>query len=144
MKLETPIVAIGEILWDLLPTGPRAGGAPFNFAFHCNQLGHKAIMVSRVGDDDLGRDLRAEVRRLGMSDEYIQTDPEHSTGTVNVELDVAGQPTYSITEDVAWDYIEWTDCLRRLARSGGVVCYGTLSQRSPQSRRTVRTFIQSA
>src|SRR5262249_58518947 len=96
-----------------------AGGAPFNFAFHCNQLGHKAIMVSRVGDDDLGRDLRAEVRRLGMSDEYIQTDPEHSTGTVNVELDVAGQPTYSITEDVAWDYIEWTDCRRRLARRGG-------------------------
>jgi fructokinase len=149
LKLETPIVAIGEILWDLLPTGPRAGGAPFNFAFHCHQLGHPALMVSRVGDDDLGRKLRAEVCRLGMSDEHIQTDPVHPTGTVTVQLDAAGQPTYSITEDVAWDFLEWNEQLVMLAQDEGnfgqgqiaqVLCYGTLAQRNPVTRETIRNY----
>src|SRR3954466_8366180 len=101
-----PIVGVGEGLWALLPDGPRAGGAPFNFAYHCRQLGHDAVIVSRVGDDDLGRELREEVKRLGMSDEFIQTDRDPPTGPVRVTVDAAGQPTYTITEDVAWDYIE--------------------------------------
>ena len=89
-----PIVGIGELLWDVFPDGRKvAGGAPFNFAFHCRQLGHDAVIVSRVGDDELGRELRDEVKRLGMSDEYIQTDREHPTGTVRVTVDAAGQPT---------------------------------------------------
>ena len=144
MKLETPIVAIGEILWDLLPTGPRVGGAPFNFAFHCHRLGHPAIMVSRVGNDDLGRALRTEVRRLGMSDEYIQIDPEHPTGTVKVKLDAVGQPTYTITETVAWDFLEWDERLWDLAQPGGAGCFGTLARRHPRSRETIRQFFESA
>ena len=80
-----PIVGIGEVLWDVYPDGRKvAGGAPFNFAFHCHQLGHPAVIVSRVGNDDLGRELRDRVRELGLSDEYIQTDREHPTGTVQV------------------------------------------------------------
>ena len=72
MADETPaIVGMGEVLWDLLPAGPQLGGAPFNFVFHCHQLGHASVMVSRVGADDLGRDVRAAVRGLGLSDELI-------------------------------------------------------------------------
>lgn len=141
MKLETPIVALGELLWDLLPTGRRAGGAPFNFAFHCNQLGHPAVIVSRVGDDDLGRELRAEVKRLGMSDEFIQTDPDHATGTVTVQLDVQGQPTYTITENVAWDFIHWGPTLVGLAKSARAVCFGTLAQRGQRSRAAIGAII---
>jgi len=136
-----PIVALGEVLWDLLPTGRRAGGAPFNFAFHCQQLGHPAVIVSRVGDDDLGRELRAEVCRLGMSDEYIQTDSERPTGTVQVEVDPRGQPTYKITEDVAWDYLEWEPRLDALADAAQAVCFGTLAQRFALTRALIRQFI---
>jgi fructokinase len=136
-----PIVALGEVLWDLLPSGPRAGGAPFNFAFHCHQLGHPAIIVSRVGDDELGRQLRTEVRRLGMSDEYIQTDRQHPTGTVQVSVDAGGQPAYTITEHVAWDFIEWEPRLEVLAESAVAVCFGTLAQRSPESRSSIRRFV---
>ena len=50
--MSNPIVGIGELLWDVYPDGRKvAGGAPFNFAFHCHQLGHPAVIVSRVGDD---------------------------------------------------------------------------------------------
>jgi len=139
-----PIVALGELLWDLLPAGPRAGGAPFNFTFHCYQLGHPAVIVSRVGDDDPGRRLRAEVRRLGLTDEYIQTDPDHPTGTVQVSLDAAGQPAYTITEMVAWDFIEWEPRLDALAGSAPAVCFGTLAQRAPESRSTIRRVVALA
>src|SRR5262249_13123281 len=125
-----PIVGIGEVLWDVYPDGRKvAGGAPFNFAFHCHQLGHPAVIVSRAGDDELGRELRERVRELGLSDIYIQTDREHPTGTVQVTLDANKVPTYTITENVAWDYIEWDDKLESLAKSCRAVCFGTLAQR---------------
>src|SRR3954447_25247800 len=126
-----PIVGIGEVLWDVYPDGRKvAGGAPFNFAFHCHQLGHRAAIVSRVGDDELGRELRERVRELGLSDEYIQADHDHPTGTVRVALDASKVPTYTITENVAWDFIEWDEELAKLATLCRAVCYGTLAQRA--------------
>src|SRR5262245_32431856 len=141
-----PIVGIGELLWDIYPDGRKvAGGAPFNFAFHCHQLGHEGVIVSRVGDDDLGRELREEVKRRGMSDEFIQTDHEHQTGTVRVTIDLDGSPTYRIADDVAWDYIgeganlrlaDVVDTVRLEA-----VCFGSLALRRPTSATTVFAFL---
>lgn len=137
------IVGIGELLWDIFPDGQKvAGGAPFNFAFHCRQLGHDAAIVSRVGNDDLGHELRQEVCSLGLSDEFIQTDDNHPTGTVQVRLDAYGQPTYTITENVAWDYIgEEGPIDEGLAHDTVAVCFGTLAQRHPVSRSTIQTFV---
>jgi len=138
-NLASPIVGIGELLWDLYPDGRKvAGGAPFNFAFHCHQLGHPAVIVSRVGNDDLGRELRERVRELGLTDEYIQTDNEHPTGTVQVTLDANAVPTYTITENVAWDYIAWDVDLETRALRLSAVCFGTLAQRSPMTQSTIR------
>lgn len=138
-----PIVAVGEVLWDVFPDGRRvAGGAPFNFAFHCQQLGHEAAIVSRVGSDELGHALRAEVRKLGLSDQFIQTDPARPTGTVQVVLDGAGQPTYTITPEVAWDAIDWTPEVDALTDRAAVVCHGTLALRSPGTRRTIERMVE--
>lgn len=139
-----PIVGIGELLWDVFPDGHKvAGGAPFNFAFHCRQLGHDAVVVSRVGDDELGRELRAEVRRLGLSDEFIQTDPVHPTGTVRVTVDAAGLPSYEIVDDVAWDYIgEQEPIALPLCLNPAAVCFGTLALRRPVSRSSILQFVR--
>jgi len=142
--MKRPIVGLGEVLWDLLPEGPRAGGAPFNFAFHCSQLGHPAIIISRVGNDELGQRLLAEVRRLGLTDEFIQVDLEHPTGTVPIRVDEQGQPSYYFPPEVAWDFLEWDDRLESLMRSAAAVCYGTLAQRSPLSRRTILRCVEMA
>jgi fructokinase len=126
-----PIVGIGEVLWDVYPNGRKvAGGAPFNFAFHCHQLGHSSVIVSRVGDDDLGRELRERVRELGLSDEYIQTDHGHPTGTVQVTLDANKVPTYTITENVAWDHVAWEEKLADLGRRSAAIYFGTLAWRN--------------
>jgi fructokinase len=138
------IVGVGELLWDVFPDGRKvAGGAPFNFAFHCHSLGHEAVVVSRVGNDDLGRELRAEVRRLGLSDEFIQTDPTHPTGTVQVTVDAQGQPSYEIVQNVAWDHIEWTPELERLATTAKAICFGTLAQRNEVSRATIDRLLDT-
>ena len=109
-----PILGVGELLWDVYPDGRKvAGGSPFNFAYHCHALGHPAQVVTAVGDDDLGRELRGVVRDLGMSDALIQTVP-YPTGTVRVTLDAAGVPRYAITENVAWDHLAWTPELAAL------------------------------
>ncbi len=137
-----PIVGIGELLWDVYPDGRKvAGGAPFNFAFHCHQLGHPAVIVSRVGDDDLGRELRDEVCHLGLSDEYIQTDREHPTGTVKVTLDENKVPSYTISENVAWDYIEWSPELDGLVERTRAVCFGTLAARNGVSIGAIGRFV---
>lgn len=139
------VVGIGELLWDVYPDGRTvAGGAPFNFAHHCHNLGHHAVMVSSVGDDDRGRELRARVRELGLSDEYIQTDPRHPTGTVRVTVDAAGQPSYEIVENVAWDHIARSPELEALAARCDAVCFGTLAQRALESGTTIPQFLSAA
>jgi fructokinase len=137
----SPIVGIGEVLWDIYPDGRKvAGGAPFNFAFHCHQLGHEAVIVSRVGNDDLGRELREEVRRLGLTDDFIQTDREHPTGTVRVTLDHNKVPSYTIADDVAWDYI--MDEMGTLGSDIQAICFGTLAQREFRNQAVFRSFLE--
>src|SRR6188508_865658 len=95
---ERPLIlALGEILWDLLPSGRQLGGAPANFAYHAAQLGADARIVSAVGDDELGREVLARQQALGLDTSLIAVDPAHPTGTVTVSLE-AGQPTYAIHE----------------------------------------------
>jgi fructokinase len=137
------ILGLGEVLWDLLPGGRQLGGAPFNFAFHCHQLGHPAAVVSRLGADALGREARAAVRGLGL-DALVQQDEHHPTGTVTVALDEGGQPTYTIHEDVAWDHLSWGPALEAAASSARAVCFGTLAQRHPTARATVRRALTAA
>jgi fructokinase len=138
------IVGLGEVLWDLLPAGRQLGGAPFNFTFHCHQLGHASAMVSRVGADELGREIRRAVRGLGLSDAFLQEDARHPTGTVRVTLDERGQPAFTITPDVAYDHLAWDDSLEELFGRARAVCFGTLVQRHPAARETVRRALRAA
>src|SRR5205085_4413061 len=128
------IIGLGEVLWDLLPAGRQLGGAPFNFTFHCHQLGHPAVMVGRVGNDEPGKAIRAAVTGKGLSDAWIQTDEQHPTGTVAVSLNEHGHPTYTITPEVAYDYLQWSSGLAELLAGARAVCFGTLAQRHPVSR----------
>lgn len=140
---EVTILGIGELLWDQFPDGRRPGGAPFNFAFHCRQLGHPSAIVSRVGSDPLGQELLNLVRTLGMSDSLIDADNQHATGTVEVHI-TDGQPDYQITEHVAWDFLECSPRLERAAKEAKVLCFGTLAQRHSNSRATIRQLCEIA
>lgn len=136
------IVGIGEVLWDLLPAGRQLGGAPANFAYHARALGADGIAASRVGDDELGREVLARFDALGLDRRYVQTDAAHPTGTVEVRIDAHGVPDYVIRQDVAWDYLAADPSLIDLAGRADAVCYGTLAQRSPVTRQTLHAFLR--
>ena len=137
-------LAVGEVLWDLLPEGRRLGGAPGNFAYHCRCLGADSRLVTRVGDDALDREVLRRFRDLGLPVEAVQVDADRPTGTAEVAIDAGGQPRYTIIEDVAWDRIEATDVALRLAARADAVCFGTLAQRSETSRRSIRSLVVAA
>ncbi len=137
------IVGLGEILWDLLPSGRQLGGAPANFAYSSHLLGNRAIVASRIGSDDLGNEVRNRLLNARVGDDFLQVDPTHPTGTVKVELDSSGQPSYEITQGAAWDFMEWTDNWQALAQSADAVCFGSLAQRTPESRATILRFLEA-
>ena len=134
------IVGIGEILWDLLPSGKALGGAPANFAYHARRLGEEGWAVSAVGDDALGREILDIVKEKRLRSLIAVTD--QPTGTVQVELDARGVPSYKITEDVAWDNIPFTPEMEALAARADAVCFGSLVQRMA-SRGSVLRFLRA-
>ncbi len=141
-KTDQPtIVGLGEVLWDMLPSGKQFGGAPANFAYHAKALGAEAVVVSCVGTDPLGEEILARLDGLGLSRDYVAVDKAHPTGIVSVELDAEGKPDYVIHQPVAWDFIPTMPGLMDLAGRTDAVCFGSLAQRSDVSRATIRDFL---
>ena len=137
------VVGLGELLWDLFPSGKQLGGAPANFAYITALLGDSGIVASRVGDDRLGQEALWHLKSCGLDVSRIQRDLAHPTGTVKVEVDSKGQPEYQITENVAWDFLEFSEDWISLARSAHAVCFGSLAQRNSVSRSTIRAFLSA-
>lgn len=147
------ILGIGELLWDLLPAdhksngaGPRPakpsgslGGAPANFTVMAGRLGSHAVILSRLGRDELGRDAVAMLDPLPADTEFLQVDAHHPTGTVAVDLK-DGQAQYVFRQPVAWDFLELNDDWVRLAERADAICFGTLAQRALESRQTIQTL----
>jgi len=134
-------LSIGEVLWDLLPSGAKPGGAPVNFAYHAQVLGAEAAFVSAVGTDPLGEKLLEFFRSIGLSVELVQRVSGFPTGTVGVELGPGGQPKFTIHENTAWDQVACTPEALDYARQADVVCFGSLASRSETTRNTVRTIL---
>ncbi|NBW41724.1 carbohydrate kinase [bacterium] len=142
-KLNT-VLAIGELLWDVLPSGKMLGGAPANYCFRLRQLGVPALMVSRVGVDSLGDELISNLTNLDFDLSLLQHDANTPTGTVDVTLTSDGNPSFTINPNVAYDNLEWNDSLEAAAKEATFVCFGTLAQRGEQSRSTIYKILDSA
>lgn len=139
------IVGIGEILWDVFPTGACLGGAPTNFSCATAGLGGERVrveLVSCVGNDSLGEEAIRLIREKNVGVASIAIH-ENVTGQVLVELDRHGVASYRFVDNAAWDHLKWNDDLARLAEEAAVVCFGSLGQRERVSRDTIQRFVQS-
>lgn len=142
MNTSSFVVGIGEVLWDVFPEGKQLGGAPANFVYHVTRFGCQGLLVSAVGKNDaygdeiceaLGeRNIKSLIERL-----------EYPTGRVQVSLDKFGIPEYDIVKDVAWDNIVFTEELESIAQKTVAVCFGSLAQRNPVSRKTIMKFVDA-
>ena len=138
------IVGIGEVLWDLLPSGRQLGGAPGNFAYHAHTLGAGASVITRVGADDLGHEIRQRFEQQGIADGTLQVDEAAPTGTVTVTLAENGNPNYIIHENVAWDHLAVTPTALKSVREANAICFGSLAQRGEISRAAIHRLVSAA
>ena len=137
------ILSVGEVLWDSLPDGLFLGGAPFNVACHLHALGEPVAFASRVGDDELGREILRRMERQGLDPGLIQVDRELETGFVVVKLDAKGSPTFQILEPSAWDAMEPAAPLLEAARTARALVHGSLALRRPATRDTLRRIFET-
>ncbi|MFP4384353.1 MAG: carbohydrate kinase family protein [Spirochaetia bacterium] len=135
------IAGFGEILWDILPDGPRLGGAPYNFTYRIDSLGNRGAIISRIGSDDLGDEILSRLVREGLETNYLQRDPEKPTGTVQVDLTRADAPDYVIHKDTAYDYIQFQKRYVDLVNRADAFYFGTLVQRSGVTRNTLYSLL---
>lgn len=133
-------LSVGEVLWDIFPNYKKPGGSPANVAYHLHCLGTESLLLSRVGNDKNGSDLLIFLEEKGIDCNLIQKDKTQPTGIVNVEFD-EGEPSYSIQEPSAWDFIELTDELRKNINSLHAICFASLSQRNDVTKSTIQHLI---
>jgi fructokinase len=138
------VVGVGEVLWDLLLTGPQLGGAPANFAYHAHALGARAHVITRAGNDDYGREIIRRFQNMGLADATVQVDETAPTGTAKVVLSGDGLAHFTIQENVAWDYIAANREALAAASAADVICFGSLAQRCESSRTAIQHLVAAA
>ncbi|TDQ18652.1 fructokinase [Algoriphagus boseongensis] len=135
--MRNNVVLFGEMLWDCLPTGPVAGGAPMNVALNLHQLGLTSKLISAVGIDEDGKKLLSFLSDFGLPLDLIQTTEEHETSKVLVDTSDPENIKYTIVSPVAWDFIEWTKELDNAVEEADAFVFGTLGVRNIQSLKTL-------
>ena len=141
---QPSIVCFGEVLWDLLPTGKVAGGAPMNVAHHAKQVGAHSTMISSVGRDALGDELIVFLEDKGIPTHLVQRSERFPTSVVKVHLDDSGSASYEIVEGVAWDDIQLADAMLEAVRAADLLVFGSLVTRSATSRSTLQALLKAA
>lgn len=131
------VVIFGEMLWDCLPTGPVAGGAPMNVALNLHQLGLNSRLISAVGADEEGEKLLGFLQEFDLPLDLIQTKTDHETSKVLVDTSDPENIKYTIVSPVAWDFIEWSEELDRAVEDADAFVFGTLGVRNPESLKTL-------
>jgi fructokinase len=131
------VVIFGEMLWDCLPSGPVAGGAPMNVALNLHQLGLNSRLISAVGQDQDGENLLAFLRDFGLPLDLIQIKEDHETSKVLVDTSDPENIRYTIVSPVAWDFVSWDTAMDKTVEEADAFVFGTLGVRNPESLTTL-------
>lgn len=141
----TPKVTVfGEVLWDILPDGKLAGGATMNVAAHLQNYGLETSFISRIGNDELGTELREFMQGAGLSTDLVQTGETHLTGIAKANISDSNEVTYKIVHPVAWDYIQFEESALSKVELSDFFVYGTLASRDSITRNTLLRYLPAS
>lgn len=133
------ILAFGEILWDVYPDKRYIGGAPLNFAGHLARHKDDVYLLSAVGNDELGDEALAVLKKWNISADHVTILAGIPTGKCVVTLDESGIPSYDLWDGVAYDSI----CCEDIPDDFGVLYFGTLSLRSKHNFSELQKLLDS-
>jgi fructokinase len=143
MKNQPPqFVCFGEVLWDILPGISLPGGAPMNVTYHLHKHMQLVRLITRIGNDKAGKDIRDLFEGRGLNTDYFSVDDEFETGKVYATPDEHNNMSYEIVQPVAWDYIPASDKNIRLVQGCDYLVYGSLAARSETSRNTLLKLLE--
>lgn len=143
-KKELKAVCFGEVLWDVFPTHKKIGGAPLNVALRLNSFGIQTTMISRVGLDENGADVKEFIEDQHSDIQFIQESVDYKTGVVNVMINEKGNASYDILYPSAWDKIQLTDEMKELVSKADAFVFGSLICRDEVSRNTLLSLLEVA
>lgn len=144
MDNKNSIICFGEVLWDVLPTHKVAGGATMNVAFHANNFGMDAQMISAIGNDELGKELINFLQQKAIKTDLIHTNYTFPTSTVQVTLNEKGAASYEIVEPVAWDFLHADESRLNAVSSTDLLLFGSLVCRKEGNLQTLLQLIGKA
>jgi len=143
-NLNQSVVCFGEILWDVLPTERKPGGAPMNVAYHLHKLGIPCSLVSALGDDEAGKALIDFLKSIQLSTDYIQVSENEKTSQVLATVSDNHEVSYEIVYPVAWDKITTQPVHQSLVENSGAFVYGSLASRDAVSREALFKMLDLA
>lgn len=90
----------GDAVVDLIPDTESTylkcpGGAPANVAVAISRLGGNSAFFGRVGQDPLGRFMKATLAQEQVNTDYMLLDEAQRTSTVIVDLDDSGERSFT-------------------------------------------------
>lgn len=139
MNSSPLIYLFGEVLFDCFPSGEKVlGGAPFNVAWHLQALGHQPKLISRIGNDEEGRQILSKMKGWGMDVDFVQHDKQYSTGRVQISL-LEGEPTFEIESECAYDFIQVPERLN--SSQNGIIYHGSLGLRHEIACHTLQHIL---
>lgn len=143
-KKELKAVCFGEVLWDVFPTHKKIGGAPLNVALRLNSFGIQTTIISKVGLDENGSDIKEFIAEQNNDIDFIQEGDNYKTGVVNVMINEKGNASYDIMYPSAWDKIQLTDEMKELVSKADAFVFGSLICRDEVSRTTLYALLDVA
>jgi fructokinase len=138
------VVCFGEVLFDVFPTHKKIGGAPLNVAIRLASLGIQSQIISRIGDDEIGKELLQYIKDHKVNSNSIQIDKGLKTGEVIVHLNDKGSASYTINYPAAWDKIIETSEDEIIVKKADALVFGSLVCRDSVSRNTLFELINYA
>jgi len=138
------IVCFGEVLWDVFPTHKKIGGAPLNVALRLQSLENEVAIITKIGEDAAGLEIKDFIKESGVQIENVQIDKEFKTGEVAVVLDAKGSASYTINFPRAWDYIELSAEAKEITANSDAFIFGSLIARHMVSRDTLYQLLKIA
>jgi len=133
----------GEVLWDVLPDGAQPGGAPLNVAYHLTRLGLNTGIISKIGEDEPGRELLALVAGWGVGNQFLQVDGTYDTSKVIANVNDSNEVSYEIIFPVAWDFIRPDKSIVEMLMPTTYFIYGSLASRNDVTRNTLLELLES-
>ena len=138
------VICFGEILWDILPSGAVPGGAPMNVTYHLHKLQKNPALITRVGDDERGKELTEIFSSAGVCIDFFQVDHQYETGKVYANVNAAHEVIYDIVKPVAWDFISWNESIQQAVSESEYFIFGSLAARNDVCKNTLFQLLESA